>query len=90
MLMAIVITVVSVLIAAFALVSSIAGHHAEFAAGLSAEVKRRHVLEQQAETGCAAYRRSSTTSRARVTRFSGSSTPFSIATSRPRSTSSKS
>ena len=53
MLMAILTGVIAVLIAAVALFSSIAGRHAEFAAVLSAQVKRRHVLEQEAESGCA-------------------------------------
>ena len=52
MLIAILTTVIAVLIAAVALFSSIAGRRAEFAAGLSAEVKRRHALKQEAENGC--------------------------------------
>jgi two-component system sensor histidine kinase/response regulator len=50
-LMALLVTVISVLIAAIALVGSIAGRQSELAAGLKAEVGRRQALEQEAEGG---------------------------------------
>jgi PAS domain S-box-containing protein len=49
--MALLVTVISVLIAAIALVGSIAGRQSELAAGLKAEVGRRQALEQEAEGG---------------------------------------
>jgi two-component system, sensor histidine kinase and response regulator len=50
-LMALLITVISVLIGAVTLVASAAGRQSELASGLSAEVKRRLALEQEAEGG---------------------------------------
>jgi two-component system, sensor histidine kinase and response regulator len=44
-------TVISILIAAVALVASVAGHQSELAAGYKSEVARRHALEQEAEGG---------------------------------------
>ncbi|HUB14087.1 MAG TPA: MHYT domain-containing protein [Acetobacteraceae bacterium] len=50
-LLAALITVISVLIAAIALVSSAAGRQWELASGLSLEIGRRRALEQEAESG---------------------------------------
>jgi two-component system, sensor histidine kinase and response regulator len=50
-LLAALITVISVLIAAIALVSSVAGRQWELAYGLSSEIARRRALEQEAESG---------------------------------------
>ncbi len=50
-LMAMVITVISVLTASIALAASFAGRQSELASGLKVEVERRHVLEQEAEGG---------------------------------------
>jgi two-component system, sensor histidine kinase and response regulator len=50
-LMALLITVISVLIAAVAIVASIAGRQSELATGLKIEVGRRQALEQEAEGG---------------------------------------
>jgi two-component system, sensor histidine kinase and response regulator len=50
-LMALLITVISVLIAAVAIVASIAGRQSELASGLKVEVSRRLALEQEAEGG---------------------------------------
>jgi PAS domain S-box-containing protein len=50
-LLAALITVISVLIAAIALVSSAAGRQWELAFGLSSEIARRRALEQEAESG---------------------------------------
>jgi len=47
--MALIVTVISVLIAAIVLVASIAGRRSELASGLKAEVDRRKALEQEAE-----------------------------------------
>jgi PAS domain S-box-containing protein len=44
-------TVISILIAAVALVASVAGHQSELAAGYKLEVARRRALEQEAEGG---------------------------------------
>jgi len=49
--MALLITTITVLIAALTLVGTFAGHQSELAAGLKAEVYRRQALEQQAESG---------------------------------------
>jgi two-component system sensor histidine kinase/response regulator len=50
-LMALFVTLISILIAAIVLVASIAGRQSEVAAGLEAEVVRRKALEQEAEGG---------------------------------------
>jgi len=50
-LLAALITVITVLIAAIALVSSVAGRQWELASGLSSEIARRRALEQEAESG---------------------------------------
>jgi two-component system sensor histidine kinase/response regulator len=49
--MALLITTITVLIAALTLVGTFAGHQSELAAGLKAEVYRRQTLEQLAESG---------------------------------------
>jgi two-component system sensor histidine kinase/response regulator len=49
--MALLITTITVLIAALTLVGTFAGHQSELAAGLKAEVLRRKALEQLAESG---------------------------------------
>jgi PAS domain S-box-containing protein len=50
-LLALLIAVISILIAAIAISASIAGRHSEFAMGLKAEIERRQAIEHEAEVG---------------------------------------